>query len=187
LAEVGIDVQEVPEFIMTSAEASGRAHSTEATHWTISALDPSMILFNSVVEILAVPVSDIRAKLAANRTRVTVMPVRGHPGRSNTSDRFGRSKERLCRGHIAGLAQHHVHQSTRTVNRSVQIAPSAVDLDVGFIDIPRVADPTATTPAAAKIVDQQRRQFRLPIPNRLVGEFDTAEKNISGRSRRLSL
>jgi hypothetical protein len=37
-------------------------------------------------------------------------------------------------------------------------------------------DPTATTPAAAKIVDQQRRQFRLPVPNRLIGELDTAEK-----------
>src|SRR5215831_12306601 len=110
-----------------------------------------MILLNAVVEILAVPVSDIRAKLAANRTSVTVMPVRGHPGRSNASDRFGRTKELLCRGQIAGLAQHHVHQSTRAVNRPVQIL-SAVDFDVGFIDIPRVADPTATTPAAAKIV-----------------------------------
>ena len=86
---MGIGVQEVPEFIMTSAEASCRDHGTEATHWTISALDSSMILLNAVVEILAVPVSDIRAKLASDRTRVTVMPVRGHPGRSNASDRFG--------------------------------------------------------------------------------------------------
>jgi hypothetical protein len=30
--------------------------------------------------------------------------------------------------------------------------------------------------AAAAIVDQQRRKFRLPIPDRLVGEFDAAEK-----------
>ena len=163
-------------FIMTSAEASCRAHRTEATHWTISALDPSMILLNAVVEILAVPVSDIRTKLAAYRTRVTVMPIRGHPCGRNASDRFGRTKKLLCRGHIAGLAQHHVHQSTSAVNRSVQIAPPATDFDVGFIDVPRVADPTATTPATAKIGDQQRRQFRLPIPNRLVGEFDTAEK-----------
>jgi hypothetical protein len=81
------------------------------------------------------------------------MPVCGHPGRSNASDRLGRSKELLCRRHIAGLAQHHVHQSASAVNRSVQIAPSAIDFDVGFIDVPRVSDPTATTPTAAKIVD----------------------------------
>ena len=114
-----IGVQEVPEFIMTSAEASCRVHRAEATHWTISALDSSMILLNAVVEILAVPVSDIRAELASDRTRVTVMPVRGHPGWSNTCDRFGGSKELLCRDHVAGLAQHHVHQSARAVDHSV--------------------------------------------------------------------
>jgi hypothetical protein len=41
---------------------------------------------------------------------------------------------------------------------------------------PRVADPTATSAAAPKIVDQQWRKFRLPVPNRLIGAFDTAEK-----------
>ena len=112
-------MQEVPEFIMTSAEASCRVYRTEATHRTISALDPSMILFNAIIEILAVPVSDIRAKLASDRTRVTVMSVRGHPCRRDASDRSGRSKELLRRGHIAGLAQHHVHKSASAVDRSV--------------------------------------------------------------------
>jgi hypothetical protein len=41
---MGIGVQEVPEFIMTSAEANCRTHGAEATHRTISALDSSMIL-----------------------------------------------------------------------------------------------------------------------------------------------
>jgi hypothetical protein len=78
--EAVIGVQEVPEFIMTSAEVSCRVNGTEATHWPIAALDPSMILLNAVVEILAVPVADIWTKLASNRMRVTVMPVGGHPG-----------------------------------------------------------------------------------------------------------
>ena len=109
MAEAVSGVQEGPEFIITSAKTSCRVNRTEATHWPISALDPSMILLNAVIEILAVPVADIRTKLASNRTRVTVMPVGGHPGRSDASHRFGRSKEFLRRGHIAGLAQHHVH------------------------------------------------------------------------------
>jgi hypothetical protein len=49
LAEAVIGVQEVSEFIMTSAKASRRVNGTEATHWPISALDPSMILLNAVV------------------------------------------------------------------------------------------------------------------------------------------
>ena len=105
MAEAVIGVQEVAEFVMTSAKASRRVNGTEATHWPISALDPSMILLNAVVEILAVPVADIRTKLASDRTRVAVMPVGGHPGRSDASHRFGRSKELLCRGQVAGLAK----------------------------------------------------------------------------------
>jgi hypothetical protein len=116
---VGIGLPEVPEFIMISAETGRRAHCTEATNWTISALDSSMIRLDAVVEILAVPVTDIRAELASDRTRVTVMPVRGHPSRSSTADRLGRSTKLLCRGRTAGLAQHHVHQSASAVERSV--------------------------------------------------------------------
>ena len=167
MVETVIGAQEVPEFIMTSAEASRRGNGTEATHWPISALDPSMILLDAVVEILVVPVPDIWTKLASDRTRVTVVPVGGHPGRSDASHCFGGSKEFLRRGHIAGLTQHHVHQRASAVNRPVEIAPSAIDFDVRFIGVPRAADPATTTPAAAKIVDQQRRKFRLPIPNRL--------------------
>ena len=64
---MGLGVQEVPEFIMTSAEASCRAHphrSHASDH--INFLDSSMILLNAVVEILAVPVSDIAAKLPSD-------------------------------------------------------------------------------------------------------------------------
>jgi hypothetical protein len=39
------------------AKAIRRGSVTEPTHRTISALDPAMILFNSVVEILAGPAS----------------------------------------------------------------------------------------------------------------------------------
>jgi hypothetical protein len=88
LAEAAIGVQEVAEFIMTSAKARRRVNGTEATHWPISALDPSMILLNAFVEILAVPVADIPTKLASNRTRVTVMPVGGELGRCDASHRF---------------------------------------------------------------------------------------------------
>ena len=49
MAEMVIGMQEVPEFIMTSAKASRRVNGAEATHWPISALDPSMILLNAVV------------------------------------------------------------------------------------------------------------------------------------------
>jgi hypothetical protein len=45
------------EFVVTPAKAIRRGGVTAPTHRTISALDPAMILFNSVVEILAGPAS----------------------------------------------------------------------------------------------------------------------------------
>ena len=60
---------------MTAAKASGGANRTKATHWAVAAFDPSMILLNSVIEILAGPVSDMRAELATDSARVTVMTV----------------------------------------------------------------------------------------------------------------
>ena len=47
---------------------------------------------------------------------------------------------------------------------------------IGVQEVPEFIMTSAETPAAAEIVDQQRRKFRLPIPDRLVGEFDAAEK-----------
>ena len=90
------------------------------SHWTISALDSSMILLNAVVEILAVPVSDIHAELASNCTRITVMPVRGvtRAGVTPVTALADRKNFSAAALHIAGLAQHHIHQSASAVNRS---------------------------------------------------------------------
>jgi hypothetical protein len=119
---------------VSAAKAGGGAHRSEATHWAVAAFDPSMILFNSVIEKLAGPVSDIRAELAGDCARVAVMPVCRYPRRSDAGRSFGRSKECLCRSHVTHLAQHHIHQRAGTVDRSIQITPSAVDFDVGLVD-----------------------------------------------------
>lgn len=52
----GAEVKEIPEFVVTPAKAIRRGGLTKPAHRTISALDPAVILFNSVVEILAGPV-----------------------------------------------------------------------------------------------------------------------------------
>jgi hypothetical protein len=61
--------------ITARAKASRRVNGIEATNWPVSAFDTAKILLNAVVEILAVPLLDIRAKQASNRTRVMVMPA----------------------------------------------------------------------------------------------------------------
>ena len=58
----------------------------------------------------------------------------------------------------------------------MEIAPSAVNLDVGFIHVPGTTNTRATTTAPAKAFDQQRREFRLPIPDRFMAEFEATEE-----------
>ena len=77
LAMAGPEVKEVPEFVVTSAKAIRRGGVTEPAHRTISALDPAMILFNSVVEILAAPVLHAVTQHCPDGPWITVMPVRG--------------------------------------------------------------------------------------------------------------
>jgi len=54
-----------------------------------------------------------------------------------------------------------------------------MDLDVGFIDIPGPANPAA--PAAAKMINQHWREFRLPFTDRFVAEFDPANQEHLGQ------
>jgi hypothetical protein len=49
LAKLGIDAKQVSEFIVTAAKAGCAAERPEATHRAIPALDPPMVLFNSVI------------------------------------------------------------------------------------------------------------------------------------------
>jgi hypothetical protein len=110
-------------------------------------------------------VPDIWTKLASNRTRVTVVPVGGHPGRSDAGHRLGRPKELLCRGHIAGLAQHHVHQRAGVpsaiasklgtasqalldIRDRINLSISSVDLAAPRICIQAVQKAFATSPSA---------------------------------------
>ena len=56
VAIAGTEVKEIPEFVVTPAKAVRRGGVTEPAHRPISALDPAMILFDPIVEILAGPV-----------------------------------------------------------------------------------------------------------------------------------
>src|SRR5690349_4356760 len=66
-----------------------------------------------------------------------------------------------------------------SVDRPVEIAPRAVDLDVGLINVPAAAD-LAAAPLAQGITEP-RRQLGFPIPHRLVGEDDAADQEYLGQ------
>ena len=91
----------------------------------------SVILLNPIIEIAIGTVPHSFAEFGPDRSWVTVVPVRRNPGRRDAGDRLGRTEERPGGGHVACLAQPHVHQSTRRVDGAIEIAPPALDFDVG--------------------------------------------------------
>ena len=126
---------------------SGRA-VLEPAHWLVSAFDTAMILLELVVEITIGPMAHALAEFGPDplprvfgRPRVTVVPIRRHPGRRDACDRLGGMEERHGGGHIACFAQADVHQRTRGVDSAMEIAPAALAFDVGFVDIPTSVRP----------------------------------------------
>jgi hypothetical protein len=164
----------VAEFVVTSTEASGGLWTLEASHRSVSSFDAAMVLLDLIVQVPVGPVFNSRAQFGPYRTRVTVMTVRRDTRWNDAGHSFGRSKERLRRGHVARLAQPNVDQGTGTIDRPVQIAPTAIDLDVRLVSVPTLSDPSFTpTP---EFVDQGWSEFGFPVADRFVRELNPANQ-----------
>src|SRR5471030_1564483 len=105
----------VAEFVVTSTEATGGLRTLEASHRSVSSFDPAMVLLNPIIQIPAGPVFYSRAQFCPYRARITVMTIRCDMRWNHAGHGFGRSKERLRRGHVTRLAQPHVDQGTGTI------------------------------------------------------------------------
>src|ERR1700722_3431487 len=174
LAIAGTEGKEIPEFVMTPAKAIRRGGVIEPTHRTIQALDPAMVLFDPIVEILTGSVLHAVTQYRSDGAWITVVSVRGDPCRGHAGDRSRGAEERLRRRHVTRLAQVNIDQGTGTIDRPIQITPTAMELEVGLIDIPGAPNPAA--PAAAKMIDQRRRELRPPFTYRLMAELDPTEE-----------
>src|SRR3984957_11385591 len=164
----------VAEFVEASTEARWGLVTFEATHRPVSSLDPAMVLFDSVVQILISPMFYTRIQFSPDRAWVTVVAVRRDTRGSDAGHRFGRSEERLGCRHVALLAQPDVDNGARTIDGTIKITPSTVHLNVCLVNVPALADPPCTPPP--EVIDEGRRQLRLPIANRLVAEFDAPDQ-----------
>jgi hypothetical protein len=139
----------------------------------------------AVIEVSTGSVLHAVTQLRADRTRVTVMAIRDYPIRNHIGDGLGGLEERLRGRHVAVLAEHHIDQRAVTVDGTIKIAPVPVHLDVGLVDVP--AFPDLAAPATAQTFSQCRGELGLPVADRLMTETMPRIRNISSRSRRLSL
>ncbi len=136
-----------------------------------------MILFKTIVEVGAGPVSHRLSQYGADRSGVGAVAIRRHPIRAKAHGGLGGTEERLRRPHVALLAQHRIDQIAVLIDRPIEIAPPAADLQIGLVDIPAAArSAPGTVPPFAQRISQNRQQFRFPVPNRLMANDDPAEQ-----------
>jgi len=108
----------------------------EAAHTSDASFDPPMVLFKSIVQVDARPVTDVAAQCRADRAWVRIMPVGCHPVRHKAGNRPCRAEEPPSRFHVTGRAQHRVDEIPVTIDCPIQVAPVAMDLEVGFVARP---------------------------------------------------
>src|ERR1700722_15786529 len=162
------------ELVETSTEARCRFMTFEASHRSVSSLDPAMVLLDPIVQILVRPVFHAFVQFGSDRARVTVMTIRRDTRGGDAGHGFGRSKECLRRLHVALLAQPDVDKGTKTINGTIKVAPAAAHLDVCLVNVPTLPDPAFPPPP--EVVDQAWRQLRLPVPDRFIAEFDSPDQ-----------
>src|ERR1700733_15387360 len=62
---------------------------------------------------------------------------------------------------------------------------SALDFDVGFVDIP--TPPDLAAPAPTQSLGHRRRELGFPIADRLIGEHDAADEEYLGQDSQAEL
>src|SRR5271170_1709700 len=89
----------------------------EAAHTTDPSLDPSMILFQSIVQVDIRPVTDVAAQRGTDRPWVGVVPISGYPVRHKASNRPCRAEEPFGRPPVTGRTQHRVNEVSVAIDR----------------------------------------------------------------------
>src|SRR6202020_650558 len=118
----------------------------------------------------------VSAEFGIDRSRVTVVSVCRDPGWRDAGARFGGGEEPPRGRHIACLAQPHVHQRSRCVDGTIEVAPAALNFDVGFVNVPAPANLTASLPPA-QTVGERLRELGFPVADRFVSEHDAADQD----------
>src|SRR4051794_32232307 len=121
-----------------------------------------MILFHSIIKILACSMHDFSAQYPTYCPRVGVIAISRYLLRLMINNLPGSFEEPLGCLHIAVLTQHRVDQVTITIDCPIQVVPLAIHFHIGLIGVPRPTSFTSTS--AAQLLSDKRSKPGLPIP-----------------------
>src|SRR5215217_3391396 len=163
------------ELVVGSTEPIRGVECLEAAHTSDPAFHAPMILLQPIVLIGAGSVLDVSAQRRTDRARIGAVSVRGDAVRDHAGGELRGAKECLRRRPVAMLGEHGINQIAIAVDRTVEIAPVAANLQIRLIDVPRPASSASpTTTPWSQLIGQNGREFRFPVADGLVAEDDAA-------------
>jgi hypothetical protein len=151
-----------------------RAVLLEAAHTSDASFDTAMVLFKPIIQVDVRPVADGAAQRRADRARVGIMPISCHAVRHKASNQPCRAEELLVRSHVTGRAQHRVDEVPVAIDRPIQVAPAAIHLEIGFVDVPALTT-YAVTPLAQRLA-HHGQQFGLPLADAFMADGEPAQE-----------
>jgi hypothetical protein len=128
--------------------------------------DATVVLLQSIVEVLIAAMGDRVAECLAQSTRVGVMSI-GRDllwGMTNGSNRL--PEKAPGRLYVSLLAQHGVHQVAISINVAIEVAPFPMHFDIGFIHVP--GSPCLSIPLSTQLIRYQRNKTRFPVSHCLM-------------------
>ena len=116
LVRQGSNAEEISDLVKRTAKSLRRRHALEATHRSVSIFDPTVILFEPVIQVHAGAMQNIFAKFTLDGPWVAIMTIGGDAIRDDTSHRSRRTKEGFGGRKVPMLAQ---ITSTSAPSRSI--------------------------------------------------------------------
>jgi len=156
--------EKLTHFIESATEARCRCEASKPTHGIVALLHATVVLLQSIVEILITSMENVIATDLADRTWVRTVPIRDHALWSMTDRLKGLLEKALGGVPISLLTEHRVNQIAILINGTIQVAPLSLDPHVGLINVPGDLCLSATPPP--QLIDYQRRTSGFPVAHR---------------------
>ena len=126
----------------TAAKACGGVPVLEPAHEAIPLLDAAMILFQVVVYVAVGPVQYLVPEDLPNRAWVDVVAISGDPVGYQAGHRPRGAEKRLGCREVPCVAETHIYQIPVPINRTVEITPLSLHVDVCLVDVPTASHST---------------------------------------------
>ena len=156
--------EKLTPFIESATAARCRCEASKPTHGRGALLHATVVLLQSLGELLIPSMENVIATDLADRMWVSTVPIRDHALWSMTDRLKGLLEKALGGVPISLLTEHRVNQIAILINGTLHVASLSLDPHVGLINVP--GDPCLSATPPAQLIEYQRSTSSLRVAHR---------------------